>query len=442
MPLLRDDLERRIVRLAIPALGTLAVEPIYVLVDTAIVGRLGTPQLAGMAIASIVLLNLVSVLSFLEYITPDIAFAVGSGNSEDARRRAAQGVWLSLCLGVPFALALVVSARPLCWLIGARGEVLHHAVTFLSISAIGLPFILLAFLGHGVLRGYNDLRTPLKIVVVANIANVVLEIVAVYVWHWGVAGSAASTVVVQAGAAGMFLYAMRRHLTFVKPGWAPWKPLLVMGAHMAVRSVAMYAVWDITVVIAAHLDAPTVAANQVVTQLFMFLALMLDALAVPLHSLVAGELGAGNVDEARRIGRISVRLSLWAAVGIGALLALATSWLPHVFSADPAVQSRLTGALLVLAVMQIPGAVAFALDGALIGAHDMAWLGRQAVRNLFAFLPLAIATVVWPQLGLAGLWGAQMCWMVTRAAVNWRRWHTLSERGFTDRSAPAVSAIG
>jgi putative MATE family efflux protein len=441
VPILRDDLERRIVRLAIPALGTLAVEPIYVLVDTAIVGRLGTPQLAGMAIASIVLLNLLALLTFLEYITPDIAYAVSAGRPDDARRLAMHGVWLSLVLGVPFAVLVGVLARPLCWLIGGRGEVLHHAVTYLSISAVGLPFILIAFLGHGVLRGYNDLRTPLKIVVVANVVNLVLELVTVYGFHWGVAGSAASTVVVQAGAAAWFLWVMRHLLLPVRPSWLAWRPLLVTGVHMAVRASAMYVVWDVTVVIAAHLDAPTLAANQVVTQLFMFLALVLDSLAVPLHSLVAGALGVGNVDEARRIGRISVRLSLWAAAGLGLLVVAATPWLPHVFSADAAVQSRATAAMLVLAVMQLPGAVAFALDGALIGAHDMAWLGRQAVRNIIAFLPLAVATVVWPRLGLAGLWGAQMCWMVARAAVNWRRWAHLSAEGFrgVPTDMPAVA---
>ena len=210
--MLRDDLERRIVRLAIPALGTLAVEPVYVLVDTAIVGRLGTPQLAGMAIASIVLLNVVGVLAFLEYITPDIAFAVGAGRGEEARRIAAHGGWLSVMIGVPTAVLLAVSARPLCWLIGGRGEVLDHATTYLSISALGVPFVLLAFLGHGVLRGYNDMRTPLKIVVVANIANLVLEIVAVYGLHLGVAGSAGSTVLVQVGAPLAFMWAIRRHL--------------------------------------------------------------------------------------------------------------------------------------------------------------------------------------------------------------------------------------
>ncbi len=433
MPILRDDLERQIVRLAIPALGTLAVEPVYVLVDTAIVGRLGTPQLAGMAIASVVLLNVIGILAFLEYITPDIAFAVGAGLDDDARRTAAHGAWLSGFVGVPTAIVLAITARPICWLIGGRGDVLDHATTYLSISALGLPFVLFAFLGHGVLRGYNDLRTPLKIVVVANVANLVFELIAVYGLHMGVAGSAGTTVVVQIGAAGAFLWAIRRHMTPVRPGWRHYRPLVVMGAHVAVRSVAMNTVWNVSTVIAAHLDAPTLAANQVVTQLFMFFALLLDALAVPLHSLVAGALGSGHPDEAAHIGRISVRLSLWASLGLAALLAAITPILPYLFTNDPAVRSRLIGALLVLAVMQIPGAMAFALDGALIGAHDMAWLGRQAVRNLVAFAPLAVATVIWPRLGLAGLWGAQMCWMVMRAAMNWRRWHRLSSRQFALR---------
>lgn len=442
MRLLRTDLERRIVRLAVPALGTLAVEPVYVLVDTAIVGRLGTPQLAGMAIAGIVLMNVVSLLSVLEYVTPDIAHAVAAGRPDDARRTAAHGAWLSCVVGLPAALVLAAAARPLCWLLGGRGEVLHHASTYLSISAAGLPFVLLAFLGHGVLRGYNDLRTPLRIVVVANIANLVLEIVAVYGLGLGVAGSAGSTVLVQIGAAGWFMWVVRRHMTRVRPAFRHYRPLLVNGAHLAVRSVAMYTVWNVTTVIAAHLDDPTLAANQVATQLFMFLALVLDALAVPLHSLVAGELGAGNPDEADRIGRVSTRLSLWVALLLAVLVAAASPFVPYLFTGDPNVRTRLIGALLVLAVMQFPGAVAFALDGALIGAHDMAWLGRQAVRNLVAFAPLAVATLVWPRLGLAGLWGAQLCWMTMRATVNWRRWRHHARERFVSATGWIPAASG
>lgn len=430
MPLLSDPLERRIVRLAVPALGTLAVEPIYVLVDTAIVGRLGTAQLAGMAIASIVLMNVVSIINFLEYVTPDIAYAVGAGRSDEAQRTAGHGLWLSVVIGLPAAVLVAATARPLCWLIGGRGAVLQYASQYLAISAIGLPFVVIAFLGHGVLRGHNDLRTPLHIVVVANVVNLVLEIVTVYGLHWGVAGSASSTVVVQVGAAAAFVWYMRPHMASVRPSWQAYRPLLQAGWHMVVRSVAMYSVWNVSVVIAAHLDSPTLAAYQVVTQLFMFLALLLDSLAVPAHSLVAGYLGSGDMASAGRVGIISTRISLWCAGVLAAVLLVSSPWLPAVFTADTAVHSRLTGALIVLAVLQFPGAVAFALDGALIGADDKPWLARQAVRNIAAFVPLAVATMLWPRLGLAGIWGAQLCWMLMRGGANWSRWRHLVRAGF------------
>lgn len=216
--LLRDDLERRIVRLAIPALGTLAVEPLYVLVDTAIVGRLGTPQLAGLAIASTVLLTVVSLTAALEYgLTPDVAFAHGRGDEPEARRVATNGLQLAALLGVPMGLALGLAARPLCWLLGGRGDVLEYASTYLRISAVGLPFVLVAYVGHGVMRGVNQLRRPFVLVVVANVANLVLEIVAVYWLDLGIAGSAWSTVFVQILAAFAFLGIMRPHLRGCAP---------------------------------------------------------------------------------------------------------------------------------------------------------------------------------------------------------------------------------
>ena len=429
--LLRDDLERRIVRLAIPALGTLAVEPLYVLVDTAIVGRLGTPQLGGLAIASTVLLTVISLTAALEYgLTPDVAFAHGRGDAPEARRVATNGLQLAAMLGIPMGLVVGLAARPLCWLLGGRGEVLHHASTYLHISAVGLPFVLVAYVGHGVMRGVNQLRRPLLLVVVANVVNLLLEIVAVYWLDLGVAGSAWSTVVVQMLAAGAFIAIMRPHLTRLRPAWARIKPVLASGVHFAVRSLAMFAVWNSATFVAARIDTPTLAANQVLTQLFMFLALVLDALAIPAQSLVAGALGAAQPSEAKRVGHISTRLSLWVALGLALVLAAISPWAPHIFTGDGAVQSRLTAGLLILAVMQFPGAIAFAFDGALIGAKDERWLGRRAVFNLLGYAPLAIATLLYPSLGLAGLWGAQLMWMTLRATVNTRRWHHLGANQF------------
>lgn len=431
MGLLRNDLERRIVRLAIPALGTLAVEPMYVLVDTAIVGRLGTPQLAGLAIASTVLLTVVSLTAALQYgLTPDVAFEHGRGDAAEARRVATNGLQLAALIGIPMGTLLAVGARPLCWLIGGRGDVLQNATTYLRISAVGLPFVLIAYVGHGVMRGVNQLRKPLVLVFVANLVNLVLEIVAVYVLDLGIAGSAWSTVIAQVGAAFAFAMVMRPHLTSLRPTLARMRPVLASGRHFAVRSLAMYAVWNTATFVAARIDTPTLAAHQVLTQLFIFLALVLDALAIPAQSLVAGALGGGQVDEASRVGHISARLSLWGAGLLATGLVLLSPIAPQVFTTDGAVQSRLTAGLLILAVMQFPGALAFAYDGALIGAKDERWLGHRAVLNLIGYAPLAIATLFVPALGLAGLWGAQMSWMVLRAVVNRRRWQLLSGNGF------------
>ncbi len=429
--MLRDDLERRIVRLAIPALGTLAVEPLYVLVDTAIVGRLGTPQLAGLAIASTILLTAISLTAALQYgLTPDVAHAHGRGDALEARRAATNGLQLAMLLGMPMAVSLGLAARPLSRLLGGRGEVLEHATTYLGISAFGVPFVLVAYVGHGVMRGVNQLRLPLLLVVVANALNLVLELVAVYWLDLGIAGSAWSTVIVQVLAAVAFVGIMRPHLTRLRPTWVRIKPVLASGVHFAVRSLAMFAVWNSATFVAARIDTSTLAANQVLTQLFILLALVLDALAIPAQSLVAGALGGGQPGEAARVGRTSTRLSLWGGGGLAVVLVAVSPFAPYLFSDDPSVRSRLTAGLLILAVMQFPGAVAFAYDGALIGAKDERWLGRQAVYNLLGYAPLAAATLLMPALGLAGLWGAQLMWMTLRAWVNARRWHHLGAADF------------
>ena len=434
-----DDQQRRIIRLALPALGTLAIEPLYILVDTAIVGRLGTPQLAGLAIASTVLMTVVGLLVSLEYgVTPAVAFAHGRSDSDEARRVATNALQLAAGIGLPMAAVVGLAARPLAWLLGGRGEVLVHASTYLRISAVGLPFVLIAFVGHGVMRGVNSLNRPLVIVLVANVINVVLEVVAVYVLDLGVAGSAWSTVIVQFGAAIAFLAVLRPHLIRLRPTWERMRPVLLSGMHYMVRSLAMYAVWNSATFVAARTDTPTLAAHQVLTQLFMFLALVLDAMAIPAQSLVAGELGAQRRAEARNIGDICTRMALWGAAVLAALLLAASPFAPGLFTDDGAVQSRLIGGLLILAVMQFPGAIAFALDGALIGAQDEKWLGRQAVRNLIGIAPLLVVTLLWPRMGLVGLWGAQLVWMVMRAWVNHRRWVHLLPVSATE-STPATA---
>src|SRR4051812_31720758 len=336
MRVLRDDLDRRIVRLAIPALGTLAVEPLYVLVDTAIVGRISTDALGGVAIAATILLTLVSLASFLEYgVTPDVAFAHGSGQGDEAGRVATDALSLAVILGTLAGTFVVIAARPLCWILGGRGAVLDNATLYLRISAVGLPFVLIALVGHGVMRGLNDLRKPLLIVVVANVVNIVMELIAVYALDLGIAGSAWTPVLVQIGAAACFVHILRPHPRRSPPSWSRYRPMLVAGGHLAVRSLAMYAVWTSATFVAAHIDTPTLAANLVLVQLFNALALTLDALAIPAQSLVAGALGHGDVGEAVRVGHSSTRLSLWCGGALAVVLAATSPLVPHLFTDDP-----------------------------------------------------------------------------------------------------------
>ncbi|HSL73494.1 MAG TPA: MATE family efflux transporter [Ilumatobacteraceae bacterium] len=416
-----SPVDRRIVSLAVPALGTLAVEPLYRLVDTAIVGRLGTDQLAGLAVAAAVLALVVAGSNFLAYGTTErVAVRLGAGRDADAADVGIQAIWLALIVAAVAVPGLVLGARPLAAALGADGAALDFAVEYLRISALGVPFVLLALAVQGVQRGAADYRTPLVILVAANVANVVIEVILVYGFGLGIAGAAWSTVLAQAGAGLAFAVAIRPRLRAARhrrPRRAEMAPLLTAGRHLLVRVGSMLAVFTGATAIAARIDDATLAAHQIAMSLFLFLALVLDALAVPAQTLIADDLGRGGRD-ARLIGRRVVVLSLGVAAVLATILVALSPLLPRLFSTDADVVTRATTALVFLAVLLLPGAVAFAGDGVLIGAADYRFLGLAALGYLVAVLPIAAAVLATPSLGIVGVWAGLTVWMTLRAAVN------------------------
>ncbi len=413
--------DRRILALAIPALGTLAAEPLYRLVDTAIVGRLGTDQLAGLAVAVTLLALVVAGSNFLAYgTTQRVANRLGAGQPAEAADVGVQALWIAGFVSVVAVPVLVFGARPLASAIGADGEVLDFAVEYLQIAALGVPFVLIALAAQGMQRGASDYRTPLVILVCANIANLLIELVLVFGFDLGLAGAAWSTAIAQAGAGVAFLVVVRRHLAPARhrwPDWAEMAPLLTAGRHLLLRVGSMLAVFTGATAIAARVDDATLAAHQIAMTMFLFLALVLDALAIPAQTLVAEEVGhdgSGAAGVARRV----VRLSLIAATAIALVVAATSTLLPQAFSDDPAVVSRATSALLFLAVLLLPGAVAFADDGVLIGLGDYRFLGIAAFGYLLAVVPIAVVVLATPSLGIAGIWIGLVVWMILRAVVN------------------------
>ena len=413
---LRSSYDRQILRLAVPALGALAAEPLYLLVDTAIVGHLGRSQLAALGIAGAILGGVFAIFNFLQYgTTAQVARAGGAGEAEIARRLGAQAVWLSLGFGVLVAGLVAVLAEPLVALMGGEGDAAEYAVTYLRIAAVGLPAAFLALGGQGYLRGIADLRTPLVIVIVANAVNVVLEVLFVYVFDWGIEGSAWGTAIAQLGMGAAFVYAILRGLRRAEalPQLALARRVLSLGKWIFLRTASLMASFVLAGAVATRFGDASIGAHQVAFQLFIFLALVLDSIAIAGQIIVGSELGSGRRENAYAAGERMIWLSV-ALGGVFAVVMLVLSGvLPRIFTGDAAVLDEAALLWPLFALMQPFNGAVFALDGILIGAGDGPFL---AISMAFAFVGCAsvlLATLA-EDWGIRGVWAALVVLILVR----------------------------
>ncbi len=419
----RSPHDREIFRLALPALGTLAAEPLYVLADTAIVGHLGRPQIAALGLAGAVLGSVFLAFNFLAYgTTAVVARASGAGEHERAARLAAQALWLALALGIALVVACEALAGPVLRALGGHGRSGDYALTYFRIAALGLPAALLALAGQGYLRGVSNLRRPLEIVVAANVLNILLELLFVYGFGWGVAGSAAGTAIAQAGMGAAFVVELLRpHAGSRRPRLSEMAPMVRIGRQIFVRTVSLTAAFLLAASVLARVGDAALGAHQIAIQLFFFLALVLDAVAIAGQVIVGRMLGAGDADGAHAA---ALRM-IWLSVALGAVVAVgllaAGSWIPRIFTGDAAVLHEARLAWPLLAVMQPLCGAVFALDGILIGAGDTQYLmWSMLASSLLVFVPLALLSLEldW---GIVGVWVALDLLIAARLAFLWAR---------------------
>ncbi|MBK0419797.1 MATE family efflux transporter [Leucobacter sp. CSA1] len=389
----RRDIDRRVAHLAIPALGALVAEPLFLVVDSAMVGHLGAGPLAGLAIASAILQTAVGLMVFLAYsTTPLVARRRGAGQMRGAVQAGIDGLWLALGIGILLALALWAGHLPAVALFGVDPAAAEAARTYLSISCLGLPAMLVVFAATGLLRGLQDTRTPLAVAGVGFAANALLNWLLIYGLGLGIAGSAWGTVIAQWGMVLVYLLVVRRHAARVGAGFLPHRDGLAQagrsGWWLFIRTAGLRAALLLTVAAAASHGTVATAGYQVVFTIFSTAAFALDALAIAAQALVGDALGARDADRARFVLRRTVFWGLVCGGGIGLLLVTASPVLGRVFTGDEAVLAILPPALVVLGISLPLGGFVFVLDGVLMGAGDARYLAWTSLVNLAVYLPV------------------------------------------------------
>lgn len=419
----RRRYDAEILALALPALGALAADPLVSMVDTVFVGRLGVTPLAALGVNTSIFSLAFVIFNFLAYgTTPLVARAVGHGALDRAGRIAVQALFLAVTVGLLAVLALELLAGPIVSLMGARGELVAPAVTYLRIRALAGPAVLIITAGHGIFRGHHDTKTPLRLTLGLNAANLVLDPLFIFGFGWGLAGAAWATVIAQwLGAVAFLVLILGRHRTpFGIAGGLPHlrelQPFLRIGGELSIRTLALIGTLTLATAVATRVGTVAVAAHQVGSQIWLLLALVVDALAVAAQAMVARYRGEGDHLNARQA---SNRLLMWG-LGVGIVLAAVFAALrpilPRLFTDDVLVIDAVDTILTFVILMQPLNALVFVWDGVFLGAERFRFLAVQMTISALAASALLILVI--PQgWGLTGVWWGIVTLMAVRAVT-------------------------
>lgn len=406
----RRTLDRSILRLAVPALGSLVAEPLFLLTDSALVGHLGPVPLAGLALGGAVLQTIVGLMVFLAYsTTPRVGRALGEGDERRAVAAGIDGGWLALALGAVIAVVGAVASPAVIALFGAEAAVADAGVRYLSVSMAGIPAMLGVFALTGLLRGFQDTRTPLVIAAGGFALNAGLNAVLIYPAGLGITGSALGTVLAQwamfAAYAVVAVRLARRVGAPLRPHLAGLGASAGSGGWMLLRTASLRAAILLAVATATSLGAEELGAFQVAMTLFSTVAFALDAVAIAVQALLGRLLGAGEHERAREVTKRCVTWGISAGLVLGAVVTALCGVLPFVFSSDPEVLRLLPAAIAVVGLTAPLGGYVFVLDGVLIGAGDGRYLALSGLVNLAVFVPFALLAPAAPeQWRLLALW--------------------------------------
>lgn len=430
----RKPLDREIFKLAWPALGALAADPLVSLVDTAWVGRLGADALAVLGVATTVLVSFFFVFNFLAYgATPLIGSALGRGERDEAARTGGAAAAIAVVAGLAAMIAAIVLAPALVRLMGADSSIADATIEYLRIRALALPAVLLITVAHGIFRGHQDTKTPFYVTAGFNVVNLVLDPVLIFGFDMGINGAAIASVFAQWFGVAWFAFiarspALRSRLLQVRGlTWVRIKPLVGASAALVIRTGSLLTVFAVATAVATRISNTAVGAHQVASQLWLFLALVIDALAIAGQAMIGPRLASARVDDARAVANRLLQLGLGLGIGLAALMAALAPVLPHLFTDDQAVLDTVRSVYWFVVFMQPLNALVFVWDGIGIGASSFRYLAASMF--FAAVVTVGLLAAVLPSGGgLVMVWWSLTALMVIRiAALAW--WHVAGPLG-------------
>jgi len=422
--------DRQILRLAVPALGALAADPLVSLVDTAFVGRLGSTELGALGVNTAVFALSFALFNFLAYgTTPLVAAAWGRGDRQAAGRVVTQAIGLALVIGAVATVFLELMWRPLLMVMQAGPDMLAPAGEYLRIRALAAPAVLLVTVGHGAYRGMQDTRTPLLVTVGLNVINLIGDPLLIFVAGWGLRGAATATVIAQWTGAIWFLALLsKRRRELGIPAYVPrlseFGQLATVGTELIARTASLLAVFTVATAVAARIGTATVAAHQIAAQVWLFLSLVLDSLAIAGQALVGRYLGAGEIGNARAASNRMLQWGFGLGAVLGAVFWLLGPVLPKAFTDDADIVAMVAGVMPFVAVLQPIGALVFVWDGIFMGAREFRFLmvSTLAAAVVAGSVLILTVTLEW---GLTGVWWGITTLVLGRLALLALRYRTL-----------------
>ena len=408
---------RRILALALPALGVLAANPIYLLLDTAVVGRLGTAELAALAAGVAIQSTVTTQLTFLSYgTTARSSRMFGAGRRDQAVAEGVQASWVALLVGLALATIVWVFAQPLAMALSGNYETSLESARWMRVAAFAIPLTLLIMAGNGWMRGVQNTRLPFWLTLCGLIPGAVL--LPILVHRFGLVGSAIANVIGIGITASLFVVVLvREHLRYsgdFAPQFDVIGKQLVLGRDLILRSMSFQISLLAAAAVAGRFGVAALAAHQILLQLWNFLSLVLDSLAIAAQTLTGSALGSGDVERAKEVGKQTTRFSTGFGVLLAVVFGVFAGQIWSLFTQDPNVHSQLRGPWICLVAMIIVGGVVFALDGVLLGASDAAFLRNLTIASVLGvFFPITLMSIAFGW-GLTGIWVGQLASVVLR----------------------------